>query len=140
MSKLFSLLLIVTSTCMYQILAEKVNPKANPFISLVFTYITALLVALILYNLTNKDSKFISDIKSVNRYSILLGFAICLLETGWILAYRSGWTVGKLSPVVSVFSMIVLAFIGIFIYQNKFTFMNIAGLIIAAIGVLLTLK
>lgn len=140
MSKLFSLLLIVTSTCMYQILAEKVNPKTNPFISLVFTYITALLVALILYNLTNKDSKFISDIKNVNRYSILLGFAICLLETGWILAYRSGWTVGKLSPVVSVFSMIVLGFIGIFIYQNKFTFMNIAGLIIAAIGVLLTLK
>lgn len=140
MSKLYSLMLIVLSTCMYQITAEKVNNRINPFASLIITYITALFISTLLYFLTNRNGRLLSDIKNVNLFSILLGIAICLLETGWILAYRNGWEISKLSPIVSSSAMIILALIGVCIYHNKLTVINVTGLAIAAIGILMTLK
>ncbi len=140
MNKWFSFLLIIVSGSLYQILAEKVTPGVNPFASLIITYAAALITAMLFFYFTKEESSLISEWKRINLYSWLLGFVVCFLELGFVLAYRYGFSVALLSPSVSVVTMIVLAAVGIVFYKEKLNVMNIIGLVLAGIGVLMTIK
>ena len=140
MLKWVSFLLILASGCAYQVMAEKVNPEVNPFASLIITYGSALLIALVLFLLTKNGQSVSGELKKVNIFSVILGCVICFYELGFVLAYRYGWGVGNLSPIVSVATMLVLAVIAVILYHDKLTAANIIGLLIAAVGVLLTIK
>ena len=140
MFKILSFLLIVFASVMYQVASEKTAADINPFAGIIVIYVTALLMSLIVYFLTSRGVPLLSEIKKVNIFSMIVGVVVCLIDLGYIMAYRSGFSIGKLSPLTSVTVIIIMALIAAIFYKEKFSLRNIAGIIIAAIGILLTMK
>lgn len=140
MMKWCSLLLIVFSGCIYQIMAKNVNQEVNPFATLIITYLVSLLTAVVLFLITRDGKSILEEVKKVNIFSAVLGCFICLYELGFVLSYRYGWSVSSLSPTVSIFLMTILAIIGVFFYKDKLSLVNITGYIVVIIGILMTMK
>ena len=70
----------------------------------------------------------------------IIGLIVCFYELGFIYAYRSGFKIGLLSPLLSVAVMVILAIVGVLFFKEKISMMNTIGLIIASIGVLMTIQ
>ena len=140
MLKILSFILIVSASAMYQVASEKTAPDVNPFAGIIVIYLTALLTSLVVYYVSAKGIPLIAQMKKVNVFSIILGVVVCLVDLGYIMAYRSGFSIGKLSPLSSVTLIIVMALIAIIFYKEKLSPRHIIGLIIAAVGILLTIE
>jgi uncharacterized membrane protein len=112
----------------------------NPFAGIVVVYLTALLTSLVVYFLSAKGIPLFTEMKKVNAFSVILGIVVCFVDLGYILAYRSGFSIGKLSPLSSVTLIIVMALIAVVFYKEKLPVRHIIGLLIAAIGILMTIE
>ena len=140
MLKILSFILIVSASAMYQVASEKTAPDVNPFAGIIVIYLTALLTSLFVYFVSAKGIPLFAEMKKVNAFSIILGVVVCLVDLGYIMAYRSGFSIGKLSPLSSVTLIIVMALIAVIFYKEKLSPRHIIGLIIAAVGILLTIE
>ena len=56
------------------------------------------------------------------------------LETGFIYAYRAGWTVSTAAIVQSAFLGVVLIFVGMLLYKEVVTPTKVAGILICLVG------
>ena len=140
MLKILSFILIVSASAMYHVASEKTAPDVNPFAGIIVIYLTALLTSLVVYFVSAKGIPLFAEMKKVNAFSIILGVVVCLVDLGYIMAYRSGFSIGKLSPLSSVTLIIVMALIAVIFYKEKLSPRHIIGLIIAAVGILLTIE
>ena len=140
MLKILSFILIVAASAMYQIASEKTAPDVNPFAGIVVVYATALVASLIVYSLSAKGVPILEEMKKVNIFSVILGIVVCFVDLGYIMAYRNGFSIGKLSPLSSVTLIIVMALIAVVFYKEKLPVRHIIGLLIAAIGILMTIE
>ncbi|MBR4471402.1 MAG: hypothetical protein IKS54_08865 [Erysipelotrichaceae bacterium] len=138
--KWLSFLILVAADVVYKVLADKVNPEVNPFASSIATYSMALLTATVLFFLTSRGTPLKAELSKLNIYSVILGFVISFYELGFILAYRNGFSVGLLSPLLSVAVMVIMAIIGVLFFKEKISMLNTIGLVIASIGVLMTIN
>ncbi|MBR4422301.1 MAG: EamA family transporter [Erysipelotrichaceae bacterium] len=138
--KWISFLMLVAADCIYKVLSDKIPGEVNPFASMVATYGAALVTSVILFLITSKGSSLPGEFRKLNLYSALIGLVVCFYELGYIFAYRSGFKVALLSPLMSVAVMVVMALIGVLLFKEKITMMNTIGLIIASIGVLMTIN
>ena len=140
MLKILSFILIVAASAMYQVASEKTAPDVNPFAGIIVIYATALVTSLVVYSITAKGIPLFDQVKKINVFSIILGVVVCLIDLGYIMAYRNGFSIGKLSPLSSVTLIILMALIAVIFYKEKLSPRHIIGLIIAAIGILLTIE
>ena len=139
MHKFIAFILIVTAGTLYQVVAGRVSADMNPFAGTTMTYVVALIASFLLFVLTKKGD-IVTEMKKVNIFSLILGFVICMYDLGFVLAYRYGFSLALLSPLTSVSIMIALALVGTLIFKEQISMMNVIGLVIAGIGVLMTIK
>ena len=138
--KWIAFLMLVAADSIYKILSDKVSPEVNPFASMIATYGVAFIMSIFLFFLTSKGISLKDEFGKLNIYSIMIGCVICLYELGFIFAYRSGFKVSLLSPLMSVGVMVALAIIGVLFFKEKISMLNTIGLVIASIGVLMTIN
>jgi len=107
--------------------------NANPFASLIITYLTATLATaiLLLFNLSEKD--FSQAFKGINWTSLILGLAIVGLEFGYITAYRVGWNISVGSLVANIGLAVILIIVGVVIYIS---INQIIGMLLCVIGLI----
>lgn len=72
----------------------------------------------------------------VNSATPILGFAIVLLELGFLLAYRCGWNVGTASIISTVIVTLLLVPIGLIVFHEGISAKNIVGIILCVIGMI----
>ena len=72
-----------------------------------------------------------------NWTSAALGLCILGLEFGYILAYRAGWEISMAGIVSATVVAIVLIPIGLFIFKEKMSVYNLAGVILCILGLVL---
>ena len=140
MLKVLSFMLIVAASAMYQVASERTAPDMNPFAGIVIIYIAGLLTSLIVFFLSARGVPLFEEMKKANIFSVVLGVVVCMVDLGYIMAYRSGFSVGTLSPLSSVALMVVMALIAVIFYKERMPIRSIVGLTIAAIGVLMTIQ
>ena len=138
--KHLSLLLIVAAGTIYQICSKNVPEGANLFSSLIVTYLVALTVSLILFFLTKKDTTLFQQIRSLNFWQIILGIVLVAYDFGYQLAYRNGWGVGKLQPIVGAALLILLCIVSVLVYHETVSAKYLAGLVMIGCGILLTIQ
>ena len=138
--KWIALTMLVFADVAYKIMSEKVSGDINPFASMIITYGAAMIASFVLFFLTAKGSPLSGEMKKLNIYSVLIGLIICFYELGFIFAFRCGFKMSLLSPLMSVAIMVFMALIGVLFYKEKISPMNTIGLIIASIGVLMTIS
>lgn len=136
----FSIVLIVASNILYNVCQKSTPESANPFSSLIVTYLTASIITVITFLFYYTDKSFIQSLEELNWTSVVLGVAIVGLELGYLLAYRSGWNISVGSLVANILLAIMLIPVGMLFYQEGFSFNKTLGIVFCMIGLLLLNK
>lgn len=136
----FSIFLIVASNVLYNICQKMTPHKANPFMALLITYVTAAVLVFFAFKFSKSDQGFYQSLTELNWTSIALGVAIVGLELGYLMAYRAGWNISIGSLVANIFLAIMLIPIGVFFFQEGFGFNKIVGTLFCIVGLILINK
>ena len=126
--------LVVLSNTFYQICAKEVPEKMDPFASLTATYLVGAAVSFALFGLLNRGGSIVAEYQKLNWAPFVLGLVLVGLETGFIYAYRAGWTVSTAAIVQSAFLGVVLIFVGMLLYKEVVTPTKVAGILICLVG------
>jgi uncharacterized membrane protein len=134
---IFSIFLVVASNTMYHICQKSTPERANPFVALLVTYATAIVMTAVTLFFYKPENGLIESIKQLNWTSIVLGISIVGLELGYLLAYRAGWNISVGSLVASILLALVLIPIGIMLYHEKFELTKVIGSVFCIVGLIL---
>lgn len=135
----FSMVLVVTATLFYHISQKSINENVSPGISMIVTYAVALGLSIIFFMLTGNKSIAI-EFKEVNWASYVLGIAIFVLEIGFLLVYRSGWNINIAGVFSNVVSGVILVFIGLIVFKENLSLINVIGIGMSILGLVLINK
>lgn len=133
----FSLAIAIISAASYHILTRYIPQNVNPFISLIVTYVAALVVAGIGLLVMPAPEGVRAEFGKLNIASALIGLTVVGIELGFIFAYRSGWQVNTASLVVNLAVAIVLILAGFGLFKETLTPTNIVGIVVCLVGMVL---
>jgi uncharacterized membrane protein len=133
----FAIALTIISNVFYHIFQKSVPNDVNPFLSLIATYATAIITCLIILPFYPSQISLVDSFKKLNWISFALGFAIIGLELGFLLAYRAGWNISLCALVSNVAVTILLVPIGILLFKESLSFLNVIGMVFCVGGIIL---
>jgi len=129
-----SIVIIVLSNVVYNI-SQKSTPKGvNPFVPLFATYVTAALLSLALLFVSKPERGLVPSLRQLNWTSAALGVAIVGLEFGYLMAYRAGWNISVCSLVANIALALILIFVGVLGYAERFGPAKLAGAALCIAG------
>lgn len=130
----YSMLLVIVSQVAYQLAVKAVPREANPFGVLTVVYGLAMLTCIVLAPFAGKPMG-IADAKRLFGWPAgLLALSVVGIEVGYLLAYRSGWTLGVTYAVASVATVALLAIIGTAWFGELIDARRVLGLALALLG------
>ena len=132
-----SIIIAIVSVVFYQILQKGISTNVNPAVSLIITYVVALIFSVILYFLIPSQENIFDSIKNANIASYLLGIAVVGIEIGFLLIYRNGWKLGLAAPFSSSITNILLVSIGLIVFKEHITGIKLLGLLFCTVGIVL---
>ena len=119
-------------------LCQKMTPTAvHPLVALSVTYTISLLCTLLLIPFTLKGVGYGQALREVNSASYILGGAIVLLEAGFLLAFRAGWSLGYAALFSNTAVAILLIPAALFYFREQMVPSNYAGVVLAMAGLYL---
>lgn len=136
----FSIVLVVASNVLYNLMQKFTPPKANPFSALLVTYLTAALITAAALWASKPERGFFHSFKDLNWTSIALGVAIIGLEFGYLMVYRSGWKISVGSLVANIALAVILIPVGVFFFKEGFGTNKIIGAILCILGLIMINK
>ena len=137
---LWPMLIVVCANTVYNISTKSTPADINSFASLTVTYTVAAVSSLILFFITAENRDLASELTKINWTAFVLGIAIVALEFGFICIYRAGWKISVASLVANISLACILLLIGVLLYREAISAKQIAGMIFAAIGLILIAK
>jgi len=78
-----------------------------------------------------------ANIKNINWASLVLGGSIVFLEMGYLLVYRTGWSINIVALFSNVITIMILILIGVLFYKEKLTPLNVLGIVMSIVGLIL---
>ena len=145
---IFSIVIAIFSSVFYHLSMRTVPTNANPFFLLFLAYIFASIVTLIVciatqVNISGSMKELFATSSSGQAFSPSLlaaaqiGLAVVGIELGFLLAYRSGWTV-VWAPLISNASVtLILLPIGLYFFREQLTPGKIIGASLCLSGIYL---
>jgi uncharacterized membrane protein len=129
--------LTVLANVLYHLFQKVIPAGVNPMLSLTVTYLVAAALSLLLLPLFPLQGDLAAELRKVNWASVALGGAIIGLELGFLLAYRQGWNISLASLVANTTVALILIPIGLLLFKEKVTTVNVLGMLLALIGLIL---
>ncbi len=134
------ILLAVFSDIFYQICSKSTPETLNPFASLTITYLVGAAISAGIFFVTSGGHSLLSECKSINWTTFVLGLAIVGLEAGSIYMYRAGWNMNTGYIVKALILATALIFVGYFLYKEELTMTKVAGVAVCLFGLFLINK
>jgi uncharacterized membrane protein len=133
----FAIGLAIVATVFYHLIQKVTPANANPGLTLAVTYLTAALLSLGLLPFYPIKDGLAAGVRQLNWTSIGLGIVIVGLEIGFLLAYRAGWNVSAAAVVANVAVAVILMPLGLLLFKEKVTPVNVLGVILCIAGLVL---
>lgn len=127
----------VLSNTLYHIVLKLTPSNINPMITLAVSYIVSAIVCLLLLPVFPLKASLSASLHQLNWASIALGVVIVGLEVGFLMAYRVGWKISLAGIISNAGVALLLIPIGLLIFKEKISAVNIAGVIVCVIGLVL---
>ena len=137
---LWPMLIVICANTVYNISTKSTPSDINSFASLTVTYTIAAVSSLLLFFITAENRDLAAELTKTNWTAFALGIAIVALEFGFICIYRAGWKISVASLVANISLACILLLIGVLLYREAISAKQIAGMIFAAIGLILIAK
>ena len=136
MMLIFSAGLAILASTLYHVFQKSTPADVNPALSLLVTYGTAAVATLGLF-IFYPSQNFSQDFSKLNWASYALGLSIVGLELGILLAYRFGWQISLLGVVVHIAAALLLLPVGLLLFKEKLTPLNLVGIGLCILGLIL---
>ncbi|WP_207753089.1 EamA family transporter [Clostridium yunnanense] len=134
------ILLVILSSLCYHLFQKSMPSNLNPIAALIVTYACALAVSIVAFFIFAPKTNLIQSLGGANWASCLLGLAVVGIELGFLLAYRSGWSISSASLLSNIMVALLLIPIGLLLYKEKISLTTIAGVILCITGLILISK
>lgn len=121
----------------YHLCQKAIRPDVSPAASLVVTYAVALVLSLLLWPWLGGSEGIGPALRRLGPATYALGAAVVLIELGFLLAYRAGWTLGVAALYCSAAVALVLVPIGLVAFGEGLDLRKGVGLVLALAGLLL---
>ena len=128
---------LVVANTIYNLCNHATPSNANPFAAILFTYIIAGSLSLVLLLATTHGQSVADQFRNLNWARVGLAFGIVMLDFGFILAFRAGWSVSTCALVSNLILAIVLFVIGVVFYHDAFSMKKLLGLAVCMFGLYL---
>jgi len=133
----FSITLAICSSALYHFVAKSTPSNINFTVSLLVTYAVAFVVVLLTSLFFPIKNGVTAEFKQLNWASIGLAIAIVGIEYGFLLTYRAGWNLGIAAVLVNVVASLILLPVAIFLFKDKISWINIAGIVVCFVGLIM---
>jgi drug/metabolite transporter (DMT)-like permease len=133
----FPIALTALATTVYHVAQKSIPRGADPVVSLVMTYVTALAVSLAALPFAPRGDSFARAVTSLNWGSYAVGVAIVAVELAVLLAYRAGWRISLASVVANVTTAVLLVGVGLVVYREHLRPQHVVGLLLCLAGLVL---
>lgn len=121
----------------YQYFIKRVPGSINPIVSVMGMYVAVLILGAILLPLFPSEGGFQHQLRQLNWIQLALAVSVMMIELGFLLMYRYGWSLSTGNIVTGVFVNIGLVGLGIVLLGEKISPINIIGIILSIVGVAL---
>jgi multidrug transporter EmrE-like cation transporter len=132
----FSITLAIASSALYHFVAKSTPANVNFTVSLLVTYGVAFAATLFTFFFF-PTSSVAAELKQLNWASVGLAVAVMGIEFGYLLMYRAGWNLGIAAVLVTVLAALILVPVAIFVFKDKLSWVNIAGILVCLAGLVM---
>jgi drug/metabolite transporter (DMT)-like permease len=129
--------LTVISNVIYHIILKVTSNTINPLLGLTATYLASAATCLVLLPIFPVPPDITKAIKSIPWPFLILGIVIAFLELGFSLAYKVGWNISLAGIVSSTCVGLLLIPVGIFLFREHPTGVNLLGILLCIFGLIL---
>jgi drug/metabolite transporter (DMT)-like permease len=133
----FSIALAILSSMLYHSVMRATPVGVNPALSLVVTYALSLLICVPLFIFFPLKQGLAGEVRQLNWATYVLALALVGLEVSYLLAYRAGWDLGKTALVVNATVTLLLVPVGLLVFRERITPVNVAGIVVCVVGLVL---
>lgn len=132
-----SIALAVLGSIAYHVIIKFTPAGVNPAVSLGASYAVALGLCVGLLLVFPLGETMVREVKKLNWASYALALALVGLEVGFLLAYRAGWKISTAAIIVNVAATLLLIPVGIVLFKERLSVVNIAGIFVCLAGLVL---
>ena len=136
-SMIWPIAIVVTGNVFYNIFAKSMPQDANPFLALIFTYLTSAPLCILAYFLYPGRESLSVEISRLNWVAVALGMCLVALEVGNIFVYRAGWKISVASLTANILLAIILVIVGVLFYKEGMSLKQLAGIALCFDGLFL---
>jgi drug/metabolite transporter (DMT)-like permease len=134
---ILSFIIAVLANVVYHVFQKQISPAVNPVISMLVTYLAAMILSLPLLVIFPLKERLSEALQKLNWPSMALGMAIVGLELGFLLAYRAGWDLSLAGIATNAAAALLLLPIGILLFKEDPSLLNIVGVFVCILGLVL---
>ena len=131
-----ALILTIAASVLYHFIQKSTPADVNPIISISVSYVTALALCAVSYPFFSNVGELAPSLAKLNWTSYALGAAIFGIEIGFLLAYRAGWDISLANIISAVSVTLVLILLGVAVFHEKLSGINIIGIILCIAGII----
>jgi drug/metabolite transporter (DMT)-like permease len=129
--------LTILSNIFYHIIQKVTPQQANPVLSLAISYFVAGLICLALLPVFPMKEGLRDALKQMNWTTVALAFTLVGLEVGFLLAYRTGWTISLAGLFSNTTVAVLLLPVGYMLFRERLSGVNAMGVVVAVVGLVL---
>jgi len=134
-----SVFLVVGGNVLYHLSQKSIPKGLNPALSVTVSYVVALALSLALFPLV-PSQPLRESFRQLNWTSVGVGVSAVAIEFGFLLAYRAGWNLSIASTVVAAAIAVILIPLGILLYRERLSAVNVLGLLLCLAGLVLAVR
>ncbi|MFN0123304.1 MAG: hypothetical protein ACKV2V_22605 [Blastocatellia bacterium] len=133
------LLLTIAGGLIYHLGSKGVPRDLNPFAGIIAAYLTGIMLCAIAWlSMAGHESLTWPTISAPAVWAVLgIGLGAAMIELGFLLTYRAGWSLGETSILVNAGVAALLVPAGLLLFRESFSISKAAGLLCCLLGLFL---
>ena len=136
----FSIALVVLGNVVYHLGQRAIPRDANPVVATLAAYLVAIVATLATIPLLARGTPLTTAWRVLNWSTVLVGTGIVAVEIGFLLAYRSGWTLGNASLVANAAVAVALLGLGVLVFREPVSLTRLFGVGLCLAGLWLVTR
>lgn len=135
-----SIALVVLGNVVYHLGQRAIPRDANPVVATLAAYLVAIVATLATIPLLARGTPLTTAWRVLNWSTVLVGTGIVAVEIGFLIAYRSGWTLGNASLVANATVAVALLGLGVLVFREPVSLTRLSGVGLCLAGLWLVTR
>ena len=132
-----SAMITVIGAVSYHYFISRVPASLNPVVAVIGIYIAVLILGVTLLPLFPPEGGMAQQIRQLSWIQIAVAASVFMLELGFLLMYRHGWTISTGNLVTGAVINTTLLGLGVILLGDKASLTNVIGVAVCIVGVAL---